>query len=209
MPRRRNSVDGRLAEGLMTTIEQQESLWREHRDGLFRFVVSRVSDASAAEDIVHDVLVRAYQNRGTLRDDQKLEPWLYQITRNAVIDYYRARKPTTSLPDNLPEPDSEDGRGARTELSRCIQPFIRALPERYRRAVDLSEIRGLTQRETADVLGLTLSGAKSRVQRARSMLADMMLQCCKVEFDSRGAIMSYESRGCGSDGQIGGGCAQC
>jgi RNA polymerase sigma-70 factor, ECF subfamily len=180
------------------TVRQQETLWKEHRERLLRFVATRVNDAAAAEDIVHDVLVRAFEKRGTLRDNGKIEQWLYQITRNAVIDHYRARKPEAPLPRNLPEVDSDEGREARTELSRCIEPFIRALPEHYRRAIELSEIRGLTQQETADRLGLTLSGAKSRVRRGRHMLTGMVLECCRVELDGRGAIMSYEPQGCGA-----------
>jgi RNA polymerase sigma-70 factor, ECF subfamily len=193
----------------MSTTQQMETLWKEHREKLFRFVASRVNDPATAEDIVHDILVRAYRGRDTLRDGQKLEPWLYRITRNAVIDHYRARRPTSPLPADLPEVDSEEGQDARAELSQCIQPFVRALPERYRQAIELAEIRGLTQQETAAELGLSLSGAKSRIQRARRMLADMMLDCCQVEFDSMGAIMSYQSRGCGTDREAGGGCGRC
>jgi RNA polymerase sigma-70 factor, ECF subfamily len=175
----------------MSTTQQVETLWKEHREKLFRFVASRVNDPATAEDIVHDILVRAYRGRDTLRDGQKLEPWLYRITRNAVIDHYRARRPTSPLPADLPEVDSEEGQDARAQLSQCIQPFVRAL------------------QETAAELGLSLSGAKSRIQRAKRMLADMMLECCRVEFDSMGAIMSYQSRGCGTDDEAGGGCGRC
>lgn len=183
------------------TIQHQESLWREHRERLYGFVLSRVSDSATAEDIVHDVLVRAYQNQDTLRDSQKFDQWLYQITRNAVIDHYRARKSSSPLPDNLPDADAEHGTQALTELSHCIQPFVRALPDHYRDAVELSEIEGLAQKETAKRLGLSLSGAKSRVQRARRLLAEMMLECCKVEFDAMGGIMSYDSRRCSELGR--------
>lgn len=195
---------------MMPDAEQQESLWHEYRELLFRFVLSRVSDSATAEDIVHDVLMRAYQNRHTLRDDQKFEQWLYQITRHAVIDHYRTRKPTSPLPDNLPEADAAGSGEARTELSHCVQPFIRALPAHYRDAVQLSEIQGLTQQSTADQLGLSLSGAKSRVQRARRLLADRILECCRLEFDSAGSIMSYQSRGCSQCGSTGeAGCEHC
>jgi RNA polymerase sigma-70 factor (ECF subfamily) len=187
----------------MRNVRQQESLWREYRELLVRFVRRRVTDSATAEDIVHDVLVRAYENRHTLRDDQKFEQWLYQITRNAVIDHYRNRKPTRPIPDNLPDADTADSGEARAELSRCVQPFIQALPLHYRDAVQLSEIRGLTQQETADRLGLSLSGAKSRVQRARRLLADSILECCRLEFDSAGSILSYQSRGCNQCGSTG------
>jgi RNA polymerase sigma-70 factor, ECF subfamily len=194
---------------MTSTAQQQESTWREHRDRLYRFVLGRVNDPATAEDIVHDVLVRAYRNRDTLRKSGRFESWLYQITRNAIIDYYRGRKPTSPLPENLPELESEQRALVQAELASCLVPFIRSLPGHYRDAVELSEIRGLTQRETAERLGISLSGAKSRVQRARRMLADMLLECCRVEFDSTGAAMSYEGRSCEGGDAAAGGCASC
>jgi RNA polymerase sigma-70 factor (ECF subfamily) len=183
----------------MIDVQSEESLWRDHRARLVRFVTRRVEDASTAEDIVHDVLVRAYGKRDTLRSGQKFEQWLYQITRNAVIDHYRARRPSAELPADLAAPATEGGRAAREELAGCLGPLVQALPEPYRDAVVLSELRGLTQRETARRLGLSLSGAKSRVQRARQMLHERLLDCCRVELDGRGAIVGYESRGgCGA-----------
>lgn len=181
----------------MTVVEPEESLWREHRERLVRFVARRVEDASTAEDIVHDVLARAWAKRDTLRTGQKFEQWLYQITRNAVIDHYRARRPSDELPADLAAPASE--KAAREELAQCMLPLVQALPEPYRDAVVLSELRGLTQRETARLLGVSLSGAKSRVQRARHMLHQRLLACCRVELDVRGAIVDYESRdACGA-----------
>jgi RNA polymerase sigma-70 factor, ECF subfamily len=189
----------------MSAAQQHESLWREHRDRLYRFVRGRVDDAATAEDIVHDVLVRAWTHRDSLRNDGRFEQWLYQITRNAVIDHYRARKPTAELPDNLPDPQSADGRRTEAELAQCLIPFISALPQHYRAAIELADMGGLTQQDTAAQLGLSLSGAKSRVQRGRRLLADMLLECCRVEFDSAGGIMSWESRSCGT----GDGCGDC
>jgi RNA polymerase sigma-70 factor (ECF subfamily) len=182
----------------MMDVQPEESLWRDHRARLVRFVQRRVEDAATAEDIVHDVLVRAYGRRDMLRSGQKFDAWLYQITRNAVIDHYRARRPSGELPANLAASEAEGGRAAREELAACMQPLVQALPGPYRDAVVLSELRGLTQRETARELGISLSGAKSRVQRARQMLHERLLACCRVELDGRGAIVDYESRGgCG------------
>jgi RNA polymerase sigma-70 factor (ECF subfamily) len=74
-------------------------------------------------------------------------------------------------------------------------PLVGALPSHYRGAIVLSELEDVPQREVAERLGLSISGAKSRVQRARKMLAAMLLDCCRVELDSRGGIMDYEPRG--------------
>lgn len=176
----------------MDLTQSEESVWRDYRRQLVRFVQKRVVDESTAEDIVHDVLVRAYGKRDTLRQGEKFEQWLYQITRNAVIDHYRARKPSEPLPADLTadEPMQKD---ARRELSTCMKPLIDSLPDHYRDAIVLSEIQGLTQQDTARQLGLSLSGAKSRVQRARRMLEAKLLDCCRLEFDSRGDIVDYES----------------
>lgn len=193
----------------MAAVQHEETLWQSYREQLFRFVARRVEDHATAEDIVHDVLVRAYRKRDTLRSGEKFEQWLYRITRNAVIDHYRARKPSEELPADLAAPGAEGSESARRELAGCLRPLVEALPEHYRDAVVLSELRGLTQQETARRLGLSLSGAKSRVQRARRLLGEKLLDCCRVELDARGAVVDYESRGgCGPGGE-GAACGGC
>lgn len=194
---------------IMPLMHTEEVLWRDWRTQLVRFVVKRVSDEATAEDIVHDVLARAYAKHDTMRDGRKFEQWLYQITRNAVIDHYRVRRPSEPLPADLTAEDEATPGGARRELARCMQPLIDSLPAHYRDAIVLAELQGLTQQDTAHQLGLSLSGAKSRVQRARRMLEEKVLDCCRIEFDSRGAIVDYESAGgCGTDDE-GDGCGDC
>jgi RNA polymerase sigma-70 factor, ECF subfamily len=198
-----------------------ETLWRDYRARLFAFVLKRVAgDAATAEDIVHDVLLRAYEKRGTLRGEDRFESWLFRITRNALVDHYRARRPTEPLPPELASEDPVDRRAMR-ELAACVQPLVNALPAHYRGALALSEFEGLTQRETAARLGLSVSGAKSRVQRGRRLLQEALLDCCRVERDSRGAIVGYQRqrgggpagatdrRGAGGAEDAGGGCGDC
>ncbi len=172
--------------------------WQAHRDALYRFVLQQVRHEAAAEDIVQEVLVKAYTRQGTLKEPSKLRPWLYQITRNAIIDYYRLQKPSETVPDELIHEDRrvEDNR-AEWDLARCLVPLLDALPEPYRQALRLAEFEGATQREVGARLGLSLSGAKSRVQRARKMLREVLLKCCRVELDRRGGVVDYEARdGC-------------
>ncbi len=176
----------------------ETTAWQAHRDALYRFVLKRVPDQAAAEDIVQEVLVKAYTRQGTLKEPSKLRPWLYQITRNAIIDYYRLQKPSEAIPDELIHEDTEEeDNRARQELARCLVPLLDALPEPYRQALRLAEFKGATQREVGSRLGLSLSGAKSRVQRARKMLREVLLKCCRVELDRRGGVVDYEAReGC-------------
>jgi RNA polymerase sigma-70 factor (ECF subfamily) len=72
--------------------------------------------------------------------------------------------------------------------------MIDRLPDPYRQALTLTELEGRTQRELADALGLSLSGAKSRVQRGREQLKELILACCHVEVDRRGGVVDYEPR---------------
>ncbi|MCI0400280.1 MAG: RNA polymerase sigma factor SigZ [Gammaproteobacteria bacterium] len=176
----------------------EATTWQAHRDALYRFVLQRVRDEAAAEDIVQEVFVKAYTRQGTLKEPSKLRPWLYQITRNAIIDYYRLQKPSEAVPDELihEERTEEDG-SAQWELARCLVPLLDELPEPYRQALRLTEFEGATQSEAASRLGLSLSGAKSRVQRGRKMLRGALLKCCRVALDRRGGVVNYEAReGC-------------
>ncbi len=190
-------VAGKLMETQNNNVEAKT--WQAHRDALFRFVLLRVRDETVAEDIVQEVLLKAYTRQGTLKEPSRLRAWLYQITRNEVIDYYRLQKPSKAVPDELIREDmrEEDNRAQR-ELARCLVPLLDELPEPYRQALTLADFEGTKQREVASRLGLSLSGAKSRVQRGRRMLRDVLLKCCRVELDRRGRAIDYEvGEGCG------------
>ncbi len=171
-----------------------EIIWKEYHDKLYGFILSRVNDPSVADDILQDVFMRILSRIDTLQDCDKLQGWIYQITRNAIIDHYRGQKKTTLLPSTLTTPDDELSNRAREDIDACLMPMIRSLPDPYREAVILSEIEGKTQREVAQKQGISLSGAKSRVQRGRVMIKDMMFGCCNFEFDKRGNVIDYERK---------------
>ena len=92
--------------------------------------------------------------------------------------------------DNWDEEDPE------AELALSLKEIINELPEPYRQALLLTVYEGLSQRQLAESLGISLSGAKSRVQRAREKLRNMLLRCCHFEFDRRGHIVDYYQRCC-------------
>jgi len=177
----------------MTMTEQ---VWDAFHTPLQQFIRGRVSDETLAEDILQDVFLKIHQHVDALRDVRKLESWIYQITRNAIIDAYRSRRPTTSLdaeevldlPEELPDDDIV------SELLPCVRAMVRGLPELDRQVLVLTEYQGLTQRELAERLGLSFSGAKSRVQRAREKLKQQLLECCHFELDRRGHIIDYQPR---------------
>lgn len=189
---------------VMTT----ERVWEEFHPRLKQFVLRRIPDEQSGEDILQDVFLKIHARIDTLRNEEKLQSWIYQIARNAIADYYREHKDTLDLseaPALLEEPDADDD--IVKELIPSIKAMVDSLPADYREALLLTEYQGLTQRELAEKLGLSLSGAKSRVQRAREKLKTMLLDCCHFEFDRRGKVIDYQPKcGCCTNQE---GCTDC
>ncbi len=170
---------------------QLTDLWTEHRSRLRGYIAKRVREDDAVEDILQDVFLKASESLHSLRSHGSVAAWLYRIAANAIVDHYRSRKPWEELPVDLAAPES--GRDYIAELATCLQPLIAEVPETYRTALVLSEIEGLPQREVAERLNLSLSGAKSRVQRGREKLRQRLLDCCEIE-TGRVGITGYRLR---------------
>jgi RNA polymerase sigma-70 factor (ECF subfamily) len=171
-----------------------EQAWTTFHKPLLQFVRRRVADQASAEDIVQDVFLKVHTHIDTLSDTTKLHAWLYQLTRNAIIDYYRRTRPTMAVSEDIPAFAEEDENDVVARLTPAVKLMVAALPDIYREALYLTEYNGLTQKELAERLGISVSGAKSRVQRARQMLRQMLLDCCHFELDRRNTIISYQPR---------------
>ena len=184
-------------------VVSTKTIWEDFRGSLKGFVLKRVQSEEDAEDILQDVFAKIHDKINNLKDEGKLRSWIYQITRNAIIDYYRSRKPTVEFTDTIQKVEDETPSDVTAEISSCVKPMIDGLPDKYREAINLTDLKGLTQKELAENLGISLSGAKSRVQRARGKLKEELLECCHFEFDSRGKVLEYQSQNgacdCGTD----------
>ena len=166
-----------------------EKAWADVASRIRGYIRTRVRDHAAAEDILQDVFLKAHRRIGQLQSPEKLEGWLFLIARNAVVDHYRKSKPTEELPAEIAsEPDEPEIENA-CELRAAFRRMIEELPAPYGEALTLTEFEGFTQKELAQRLGISLSGAKSRVQRGREKLKETLLDCCHLEFDRRGQII--------------------
>lgn len=180
--------------------------WTNTLDRIQAFVAARVNDPELAADITHDVVVRSIASGALGRVDNPAA-WLYRSARNAVIDHYRTRHvhepfvADDSWPD--PGPSGNHPNDATRELARCLQPMLAQMPAAARDALTRVDVEGQTHQEAADQLGLSVSGVKSRVQRARRQLKDVLEQCCTVQLDRRGAVADYRQNApacsCGED----------
>ncbi len=177
-------------------------LWQQVHEGLRAFIAKRVGNDAEVEDILQEVFVRVHRNLDQLKEPERLISWVFQITRHVIIDHYRAPNRRRELPVGLAEElgreesaaPSESGPTAAEELSGCIRPMIERLSTEYREAMMLVELNGLTQQEAAERVGLSLPGMKSRVQRGRRQLKELLDQCCAIELDGRRGVIDFERR---------------
>src|SRR5260221_3839939 len=172
-----------------------ERVWEEFHVGLKHFILKRIPDELSAEDILQDVYLKIHTHIDTLREADKLQSWIYQIARNAIHDYYRMHKATPELPEMsyMPEDRFDD---VVSELIPCIQKMIDDLPVDYLQALVLTEYQGLTQKQLAERLCISLSGAKSRAHIAKDKLKIMVLNSCHFEFHRLGRVIDYEPHCC-------------
>jgi len=187
-----------------------EQLWQTFSLPLQQFIRRRVPDPYSAEDILQDVFLKIHTRIDTLHQQDRVASWIYQITRNAIADYYRAQRPTTDIPATLPAPDEHVDHDVVHQLLPCVAAMVDALPDAYREALRLTEYAGLSQKELSERLGISFSGAKSRVQRARAKIKAELLACCHFQFDYAGRIIDYQPHCACCAGSSGGdrACAQ-
>ena len=169
-----------------------EQLWETFSVPLQQFILGRVPDPHSAEDILQDVFLKIHTRIDTLHQQDRVAAWIYQIARNAIADYYRAQRPTSDLSEGLIAPDDIPEEDVVRELLPCVAAMVDALPDTYREALRLTEYEGLSQKELSEQLGISFSGAKSRVQRARAKIKQQLLDCCHFQLDHAGRIIDYQ-----------------
>jgi RNA polymerase sigma-70 factor (ECF subfamily) len=186
-----------------------ELAWPEIRGELYRFVAARVPRCEA-DDVVQDTLLRIHRGVGAVRDPQRLTAWIYQVARSAIADHGRRKLPAAALDPERASAESEAvapvlagssdahaaGDAAFTALATCMRPFVAMLAPPYREAIALVELEGSSQVAAAARLGVPLSTLKSRVQRGRAQLRELVEACCAIELDARNHVVDLVPRTC-------------
>lgn len=178
----------------MNTQASTESIWTHLNTELRQFIRGRVSDDHAADDLLQETFLRIHRNLGTLHDADRLGAWVFQIARNAIRDYHRKATHSTVALGDIDPTDNRDHHPSqfRCRGAKWLDEMIGTLPDGYREAVQLAEMEGVTQQEVAHQFGISLSGAKSRVQRGRAMLRDALDACCRFQFDHTGRVVDCD-----------------
>lgn len=167
-------------------------IMRRHRQSVFRMVRACVGEADEALDLVQETFVAAHQALSRYDGDRSMRAWLSTIAINKCRDWGRKRTVRRFLAFAAPiGPEAEevaddqvaidDATGDRQELDRVTRA-ISTLPANLKEPLVLRTIEGLSQAETAEVLGISEKAVETRLYRARRSLAD------RLEVMTRSAI---------------------
>lgn len=171
-------------------------LWNEFNTELLKFIKSRVNKQQDAEDILQDVYVKIFKKIGTLQKKSEVKSWIYQISRNAIIDFYRKKKDLPVSPDNLSLVDdkSDTEENMNSDIAECLTHMLFDLPEKYREVYDLYENQNMKHKEIVDKLNISESTSKMRLLRAKELFKQNLQNCCHFEVDPFGNIINYHPK---------------
>ena len=166
---------------------ETSKIWNEFSNSLKRFINSRVKNYETTQDLLQEVFIKIHLNTHKIKKQESLKSWIFTITNNVINDSYK--KNLNKQPLMIDTLKSEDSKTYHHDAEDCILPLIQNLPTTYKEAMLLSEIKGLKQAKVAEILQISLSGAKSRIQRGRNLLKQGFMDCCDYKLNEIGYLV--------------------
>lgn len=152
-------------------------LVRTYERPVYNYVLRLVGNRDLAEDLTQEVFLRVYQGLSSFSLRSRFTTWLFQVTKNRVLDELRAieRRPRSVLTlDDIPPLEVVDPPFERTETIHAVWNAIDALSVDLKMALLLRDIVGLSYVEIADALEVTLATVKWRIYKAREEVAEQL-----------------------------------
>ena len=174
-----------------------KEIWTSFHTELKAFTLNKTKSSADTDDILQEVFIKIMRNFNKVSQASNLKQYLYGIVRNSINDYFRSQQfdnKDNYIPENISEDEIHSLNA--TIANCCLKPFINKLPEIYREALIASELGNISQKELARKLNISYSGAKSRVQRGKEKLKELLLDCCSYQVDSYGNILEEKSNKC-------------
>jgi RNA polymerase sigma-70 factor (ECF subfamily) len=191
-----------LRAGLLRLTMTPPQEWRALEATLRPFIARRVATPADVDDVLQETFTRVHRGASQVADDERFGPWVYRVARNAIADHHRMRARHPVRGDDVPEvPEVRDEERVFTcRIDEHISAMVEMLPEPTRTTLRLSELEGRSQADIARALGVPLTTVRSRVQRGRARLREMVEAMCAVEVDARGRLVSCDHRADGCCG---------
>jgi len=170
----------------MLKKDETAAIWSEFSGQVRRHLLGKVRNEADADDLMQEIFVKIHRHAGSLRDKDKLAPWIRTIVANTVADYYRKGRDSSVELDEERTAAGDSHDDAVDCAVKCLGVFVSRLPDKYREALLLADVEGERQKEAAERMGISYSGFKSRVQRGRTMVKEMFVGCCVDSLDKDG-----------------------
>nr|WP_299521428.1 sigma-70 family RNA polymerase sigma factor [Winogradskyella sp.] len=161
-------------------------VWDIYSADVKRFILSKVDQEMIADDILQDTFIKVHTKLHTLKNNEKLKPWLYSVARYTILDYFKTSKRTIELNNFQEEMDTEITEHSEKD---CLRGILINLPKKYRDPIFLFDIMGLKQKEIAERLQLPLPTLKSQIQRGRKQIAKGFMDCCGYTMNEQGYLV--------------------
>lgn len=167
-------------------------VWLAYKDALRNYILKIVKDEDTANGLSHEVLMKVYSSCCSGNKIRNVRSWLFQIAYNTCMDYFKRQNKKGCLCEDVV---SEEDDLIYKKAGEFIEPLIQLLPEKYARPLEMADLKGFKQQEVAEMLGLSLTATKSRIQRARQILKEQITDCFHVEVDKNGNLTAFNIKG--------------
>ncbi len=170
-------------------------IFKEMHTELKRFTFSKIQNKADAEDILQEIYVKIYRNIDTVDNLENLKPWIYKVTNNTIIDYYRSKKLSTIDIDKLQIAEIDElNQSFNEEISSCLHKFLVFLSNDDSEIIEMYHYKQMKHQEISKQLNISVASSKMRLSRARKRLQKLLLECCIVEKDKYGNIIDYQAK---------------
>jgi RNA polymerase sigma-70 factor (ECF subfamily) len=177
--------------------------WHIHDEYYSRvrgFILGLVKNEAVADDLVQETFIRIQKGLDDLRDPAKLTSWVFRIAHNLCQDHFRKSREYPIDEEaicerncDLEEKDLQKEL-EQQEMGECVQDKVNMLPESLRSVILLFDTMDLSQREVAEILGITVENVKVRLHRARKRLREILQEECTFELDERNVLVCEPSK---------------
>lgn len=159
---------------------------------LKKYIAYATNNSCNTDDILQEVFIKLYQNMDSIKSSEKVKSWLYSVTKNTIIDYYRKEKKTEILQDDLYI--QKNGLSCYDEIGECVLGLILKTEKDYAEIIRLYEYKGLSAQEISNILDMPLSTVKSKINRGRKKIKQALFECCEFENDKNGTPISFNKK---------------
>lgn len=159
-----------------------QEIWQEYNQEIYFFILKKVQNKAAANDILQNTFLKIHGHLLQLQDQDKLKAWIFQITRNEITNHFNLES------RYVEEVNPGEGLPGEYENICCFDNFINELPEIYKEPIELVYLQGKKQKETSELLEISLANVKARIRRGKAILQKKFNECCNYQFDKNGKL---------------------